>query len=135
MGLVFLFLLQALGNHIQSAKKYKKNIRQILWNWRIRRIKNYCIENNNNVDFKFDDYDFFVEMTSITKTREKITQKTTQKIIASIKENSEITRKELSEAIGLTEDGIKYHLKNMQKQGIIKRIGPDKGGYWKVLKK
>ena len=99
----------------------------------IRRIKNYCIENNNNVDFKFDDYDFFVEMTPLKRIREETTQKTTQKIIASIEENPGITRRELAEAIGLTEDGIKYHLKKMQEQRIIERIGPDKGGYWQVL--
>ena len=33
----------------------------------------------------------------------------------------------------ITEDGIKYHLKVLQEKGIIKRVGPDKGGYWKVL--
>jgi len=52
--------------------------------------------------------------------------------IESVKENPKITRKELSQKIGITDDGIKYHLKNMQKEGIIERIGPDKGGYWKV---
>ncbi|MCK5629982.1 MAG: hypothetical protein KAI26_05165 [Nanoarchaeota archaeon] len=34
----------------------------------------------------------------------------------------------------MTEDGIKYHLKKMQEQRIIERIGPDKGGYWQVLR-
>ena len=81
------------------------------------------------MDFKFDDYDFFVEMTPLKRIREE----TTQKIIASIEENPGITRRELAEAIGLTEDGIKYHLKKMQEQRIIERIGPDKGGYWQVL--
>ena len=33
----------------------------------------------------------------------------------------------------ITEDGIKYNIKVLQEKGIIKRIGPDKGGYWKVL--
>ncbi|MDO4310986.1 MAG: hypothetical protein Q4C43_09775, partial [Prevotella sp.] len=33
----------------------------------------------------------------------------------------------------ITEDGVKYHLKVLQEKGVIKRIGPDKGGYWKVL--
>ena len=33
----------------------------------------------------------------------------------------------------ITEDGVKYHLKALQEKGILKRIGPDKGGYWKVL--
>ena len=60
---------------------------------------------------------------------------TTQKIIALIGESPEINRKELAEVIGLTEDGIKYHLKKMQEKGILKRIGPAKGGYWEVIEK
>lgn len=31
---------------------------------------------------------------------------------------------------GKTRDGIKYHINKLQNQGIIKRVGPDKGGYW-----
>ena len=68
------------------------------------------------------------------KTTQKSSQKTTQKIIKLITGNPNITRKELAAKIGLTEDGIKYHLSIMQKNKIIKRIGADKGGYWKVIK-
>ncbi len=43
-------------------------------------------------------------------------------------------RKEISSHLGsLSEDGVKYNLKVLQQKGIIKRIGPAKGGYWKVL--
>ena len=43
-------------------------------------------------------------------------------------------RKEISSHLGsLSEDGVKYNLKALQQKGIIKRIGPAKGGYWKVL--
>ena len=63
---------------------------------------------------------------------QKTTQKTTQKIIELIKGNPIITRRELAELIGLSEDGIKYHLTILQKNGLIKRIGPDKGGRWEV---
>ena len=61
------------------------------------------------------------------------TQKTTQKILELIKENPHITRRELAGQIGITEDGIKYHLGKMKEKGILKRIGPDKGGYWEVV--
>ena len=67
------------------------------------------------------------------KTTQKITQKTTQKILELIKENPHITRRELAGQIGITEDGIKYHLGKMKEKGILKRIGPDKGGYWEVV--
>ena len=43
-------------------------------------------------------------------------------------------RKEISSHLdSLSEDGVKYNLKLLQQKGIIKRIGPNKGGYWKVL--
>ena len=43
-------------------------------------------------------------------------------------------RKEISSNIGsLSEDGVKYNLKVLQQKGIIKRIGPANGRYWKVL--
>jgi len=58
----------------------------------------------------------------------KTTQKTTQKILSLLTENPELTRCELAKQVGLSEDGIK------KKRGIIRRIGPDKGGHWKVVK-
>jgi ATP-dependent DNA helicase RecG len=70
------------------------------------------------------------------KTTRKTTQKTTQEIIEAIKQNPEITRKELAELINdITEDGIKYHLNKLKKEGKLKRVGPDKGGYWEIVEK
>jgi len=69
------------------------------------------------------------------KLGENSTQKTTQKIIEAITKKSDITQKELATIIGITEDGVKYHITRLRKQGLLKRIGPDKGGYWEVLKK
>ena len=65
---------------------------------------------------------------------EKTTQKTTQKIIEALTKKSDITQKELAELIGITEDGIKYHITRLRKKGILKRIGPDKGGHWEIVK-
>lgn len=43
-------------------------------------------------------------------------------------------RKEISSHLdSLSEDGVKYNLKVLQQKGVIKRIGPNNGGYWKVL--
>ncbi len=66
---------------------------------------------------------------------QKTTQKTTQKIIEAITKKSDVTQKELATIIGITEDGVKYHITRLRKQGLLKRIGPDKGGYWEVVKK
>ena len=69
-------------------------------------------------------------------TTQKTTQKgqdTTQKILEEIKKNPSISRDELAEKCGLTSDGIKYNIRKLREKGIIKRIGPDKGGHWEII--
>jgi ATP-dependent DNA helicase RecG len=69
------------------------------------------------------------------ETTQKTTQKTTQTILEAIKENPKITKRELASLIGITEDGIKFHINNLKKKQLLKRVGPDKGGCWEVLAK
>ena len=70
------------------------------------------------------------------KTTQKTTQKSTQEqIVELVEENPFITRKMLASLLNITEDGIKYHLAALKKKEIIKRIGGDKGGYWKIIQK
>ena len=69
-------------------------------------------------------------------TTQKTTQKgqdTTQKILEEIKKNPSISRDELAEKCGLTSDGIKYNIRKLREKGIIKRVGPDKGGHWEII--
>ena len=70
-----------------------------------------------------------------TETTLKTTEKTTEKILRLIKENPSITNKELARLFDITEDGVFYHIKKMKAAGIIRRIGPDKGGHWEVIEK
>jgi len=69
------------------------------------------------------------------ETAQETTQETVTKIIEQIRLNPVVTRKELANIIGLSEDGIKYQLKNLKNQGVIKRVGPRKGGYWEIIDK
>ena len=75
------------------------------------------------------------EMESGTETTQKTTEKTTEKILRLIKENPSITNKELARLCDITEDGVFYHIKKMKAAGIIRRIGPDKGGHWEIVEK
>jgi predicted HTH transcriptional regulator len=59
--------------------------------------------------------------------------KSREKIKALIKENPNITTMEMSEIIGISIKGIEKHIANLKKEGIIDRIGADKGGNWKIL--
>ena len=58
----------------------------------------------------------------------------TQKILMLIKGNSQITRNELAKALDISPDGVKYHLNNLKKEGILKRVGGRKEGHWELLK-
>mgnify|MGYP006302086445 CR=1 FL=1 len=67
------------------------------------------------------------------KTARKTTQKTAQKIVSLIKQRPDITRKELANAVGISDSGVKYHLKKMQDKGVLRRVGPPRGGHWEVV--
>jgi len=41
---------------------------------------------------------------------------------------------QLAEQIGLTQNAIEWQIAQLKKQGRLKRIGPDRGGHWKVIK-
>ena len=84
------------------------------------------------IKFEFGTF-FTITFIRPKETTQKTTHKTTQKILNLIKENPSITRKRLSELLGITPDGIKYHLNNLKKKGLIIRIGGKKGGYWKII--
>ena len=59
------------------------------------------------------------------------TQKT---IIQYLKKNPKATQKELTNAISnLSLGGVKYQLSRLQKLGVLRRIGGDRGGYWLVV--
>ena len=60
----------------------------------------------------------------------------TQKdIIEFLIQNPNAGRVEIASQLGnITEDGVKYNLKVLQEKGVLKRIGPAKGGYWEVIK-
>ena len=72
--------------------------------------------------------------TNEEKTRKKTTEKTTEKILKSIQNNPYITHRDLADLLGLSEDGVFYNIKKLKQQGLLRRVGPDKGGYWEIVK-
>lgn len=66
-------------------------------------------------------------------TTQKPAETTTQKMLVLISSDSRITRKRLADQLGLTSDGVKYHLRRLRQAGKLRRIGPDKGGFWEIV--
>jgi ATP-dependent DNA helicase RecG len=70
---------------------------------------------------------------SVEKSVEKGVEKSVEKIMNLMRENPEITQEGLSEKTGLSRRGVEKNIKILKEKGLIKRIGPDKGGFWEVV--
>ena len=63
---------------------------------------------------------------------EKSREKSREKIINIIRNNPTVTQLELSNMLKISPKAIEKHIKNLREDGIIRRVGPDKGGHWEV---
>lgn len=64
---------------------------------------------------------------------EEMHQKTSQKIIELIKGNAQISTQEMADSIGIDRRNVARQIKTLQGQGLIRRVGPDKGGHWEII--
>ena len=61
------------------------------------------------------------------------TEKTTEEILALIRKMPRMPMKEMAARCGITEDGIYWHIKRLREKGMLRRVGPKKGGHWEVV--
>lgn len=54
-------------------------------------------------------------------------------LIDSLIANPKITIKELQKTLGLSRRGVEWNINKLKGENKIERVGPDKGGYWKVI--
>lgn len=73
-------------------------------------------------------------LETTTETTTEITIKTSKLILDAITKNPYLTNKELAAICGITADGVYYQLKQLKTIGRIRRIGPNKGGHWEIIK-
>ena len=90
--------------------------------------------------------DEFILKITVPKVAEKVTVNVTekvnatenvidasQKIIDLIKEDPYISTSKMAEIIGVDRRNIARNIKKLQEQGVVRRVGPDKGGFWEVI--
>ena len=58
---------------------------------------------------------------------------TMAEVLRLIKENPQITRKVLSQTIGVASSAIQKHINRLKAEGVIRRVGGDYGGHWEVM--
>ena len=80
----------------------------------------------------------YLDSIGVEESREKTSKggekptKSRDKVIALLSEDGKLSAVALAEKIGISAKAIEKHLANLKAEGIIERIGPAKGGYWKI---
>ena len=67
------------------------------------------------------------------KSSQKGSQKSSQKILETLRQNPNMSTTELAEQIGISRRAVAKHVAVLQSFGVLRRIGPDKGGHWEVV--
>ena len=71
-------------------------------------------------------------LTDSEKMSEKMSEKVSEKIIELIRSDHSITISAIAKNIGVSTRTIDRHLDKLKLQGILIRVGPDKGGHWEI---
>lgn len=66
-------------------------------------------------------------------TREGTRGETREEILNQIAENPQITMAQLADIVGITPKGIEWQIARLKKDGLLRRIGPTKGGHWELV--
>ena len=114
------------------------------WGSGIKRIHDECLAAGVRVDFTRLKTGFVVIFYrkpaeslphgAMGKTVEKSVEKTVEIILELMKANPQITQKQIMGKTDLSRRGVEWNLKRLKQERRIKRIGPDKGGHWEILK-
>lgn len=72
--------------------------------------------------------------TGSEKGAEKTGEISSEKILVLLRRNPRVSARGIAGALGLTSRAVEKHLSKLKQEGRLKRIGPDKGGRWKVTR-
>jgi Fic family protein len=60
-------------------------------------------------------------------------KKTTEKLIEMMRKNPKVTLAEMVSELGISRSAIQKHIRRLKDAQIVRRVGPDKGGEWRVV--
>ena len=72
------------------------------------------------------------------KEYKKVTEKVTEKekfVLSLIENNNNMTIGEIVENMRISRKSVNAYIKQLKEKGLLKRVGPDKGGHWEIIKK
>ena len=127
--------IATLFKEVGLIEKYGSGVRRITHNFLVNSLPEPKFENFQH-GFRVTVYSKFHEINE--KVVEKVVENLTEhqkKIVESITENPKISALEISKTIGLSHRKTQENFKKLKDKGVLKRIGPAKGGHWEIVKK
>ena len=86
------------------------------------------------VSFKYKKNPFEYDQENDQESSPKQLNETQDEIIKLIKQDPNITQKEMAKILKISREKVKYHIAVLKKTNIITREGSTKKGSWKILK-
>ena len=109
------------------------------WGRGIEKMQNACKDHGSpepELKYEMGGLWTIFSFIKVPKTSRETSRETTPRqheIISIIKKNPYITASELASILNITEKGVRFHLSNLKKLGIIERESSTKSGHWKVI--
>jgi len=108
----------------------------------IKRIQEECKKNNNEVEIKPTEHYFHITFSapkgeSEEKGWEKVGRKlgeNEERILEIINDDKFVTISKLSKLLDLSTTAVEKNIAKLKDKGLLKRVGPAKGGYWEIVK-
>ncbi len=72
-------------------------------------------------------------LKTVLKTTPKTVPKTEGKILQLLKENPALTIDDLGSFLNISRSGILWNIKKLKERGLLRHVGPRKGGHWEVV--
>jgi ATP-dependent DNA helicase RecG len=84
------------------------------------------------IDF-VDDRDGSLFTATVHRTEQISSGKSSGKILRMLADNPAMTIPQLAEALGITNRAVEKQIAALRKDKLLERVGPAKGGHWRVL--
>ena len=56
-----------------------------------------------------------------------------QAILEAIRKNAKVSAAEIAMQVGVSARAVEKRIRTLRENGVIKRVGPDKGGSWEII--
>jgi len=114
----------------------------------INRIREEC-KKHGNIKFQIEANGFFIATFKLKKVGEVIPKisdrlveglveglvESQKEILKLISQNPYISKQELSNKIGISTTAVDKNISKLKQKGLLKRVGPAKGGHWELIGK